>query len=187
MHGEVAAMEWSRVEAEWLIVALPQDADLPPRAAALDRTLGGTLARLKDAGDLAGKLGEVVVLHDVPQIAARRELLVGLGKPDTLTRAGLTKAIQTAARKISEKRTARVAGNSVRLDLNFLEAHLPGLYGHVLYRMLDVTSWAGPAQWWRGVPPMTKELAHTATGDIRESIAEMRYLREALGLAAAAH
>lgn len=81
-----------------------------------------------------------------------------------------------------EPRTARVGGNSLRLDLNYLEANLPTLYRHVHYRMLDVSSWAGPAQWWCGIKPMTKMLAHTATGDIRESIAEMRYIRNALGL-----
>lgn len=81
-----------------------------------------------------------------------------------------------------EARTARVAGNSVRLDLNYLEANVPNLYRHAHYRMLDVSSWAGPAQWWCGIQPMTKMLAHTAAGDIRESIAEMRYLRDALGM-----
>lgn len=81
-----------------------------------------------------------------------------------------------------EPRTARVAGNSVRLDLNYLEANVPNLYRHAHYRMLDVSSWAGPAQWWCDIKPMTKKLAHTATGDIRESIAEMRYLRNALGM-----
>ncbi|WP_251153819.1 oligoribonuclease [Cellulosimicrobium sp. Marseille-Q4280] len=81
-----------------------------------------------------------------------------------------------------EARTARVAGNSVRLDLNYLEANVPSLYQHAHYRMLDVSSWAGPAQWWCDIKPMTKKLAHTATGDIRESIAEMRYLRDAIGM-----
>lgn len=81
-----------------------------------------------------------------------------------------------------EPRTARMAGNSIRLDLNFAGEHLPHFAQHLTYRMLDVSSWAGPAQWWAEVPPMAKELAHTAMADIRESIAEMRYLREALGL-----
>ena len=48
--------------------------------------------------------------------------------------------------------------------------------------MLDVSSWAGPAQWWAGVDMYPKQRAHTAMADIRESIAEMKYLREHLGL-----
>lgn len=77
-------------------------------------------------------------------------------------------------------RQARVAGNSVRLDLNFLEAHLPTTYEHLHYRSLDVTALASAAQWWFGVPAARKALAHTAMGDIRESLAEARALRDAL-------
>lgn len=75
------------------------------------------------------------------------------------------------------KRTARLGGNSVRLDLNFLEEHLPGTYGHLHYRMADVSSLCGFAQWWGGVPLFEKARAHTAMADIKESIAELRYLR----------
>lgn len=79
---------------------------------------------------------------------------------------------------VPEKRTARLGGNSVRLDLNFLEEHLPGTYGHLHYRMADVSSLCGFAQWWGGVPLFEKARAHTAMADIKESIAELRYLRE---------
>lgn len=79
---------------------------------------------------------------------------------------------------VPEKRTARLGGNSVRLDLNFLEEHLPATYGHLHYRMADVSSLCGFAQWWGGVPVFEKARAHTAMADIKESIAEARYLRE---------
>lgn len=85
-------------------------------------------------------------------------------------------------RLVPEPRTARIAGNSVRLDLNFTDRFLPNLAAHLHYRMLDVTSWAGPAQWWVGLDVFPKQLAHTAMADIRESIAEMKHLREHLGL-----
>lgn len=74
-------------------------------------------------------------------------------------------------------RTARLAGNSVRLDLNFLDRFLPDVTAHLHYRMLDVSSIAGAAHWWGGVDPFPKQRAHTAMADIRESLAEMRYLR----------
>ena len=79
---------------------------------------------------------------------------------------------------VPEPRTARLGGNSVRLDLNFLEEHLPATYGHLHYRMADVSSLCGFAQWWGGVPVFEKTRAHTAMADIKESIAEARYLRE---------
>lgn len=91
-------------------------------------------------------------------------------------------AFEYIERLVPEPRTARLAGNSVRLDLNFLDEHMPVVAGHLHYRMLDVSSWTGPAQWWAGVEPYPKARGHRALDDIRESIAEMRYLREQLGL-----
>ncbi|MBA3315512.1 MAG: leucyl aminopeptidase [Planctomycetaceae bacterium] len=109
MHCEVAAADWHTLDADWLIVCVPQDNEFSSRLAAFDRTLGGTLSRLKEAGDLTGKPADLVALHDVPQIAAKRLLLVGVGTPEKLTRAALMKAVQTAARKVSEKQTSRIA------------------------------------------------------------------------------
>jgi leucyl aminopeptidase len=109
MRCDVAATEWGQVDADWLIVGVPQDAPFCPPLAAFDQTLGGTLSRLKEAGDLTGKPADLVALHDVPQIAAKRLLLVGLGKPEKLTRGGFTKAVQAAARRTSEKKTNHVA------------------------------------------------------------------------------
>lgn len=77
-------------------------------------------------------------------------------------------------------RQARLAGNSVRLDLNFLEEHLPSMYDHLHYRSMDMTALSSAALWWLGIEPPTKVMAHTAMGDIRESLAEARALRDAL-------
>lgn len=104
-------------------------------------------------------------------------------KPAEQIDAEITAYVQ---RFVPNPKTARMAGNSIRLDLNFTDRFLPRLGAHLHYRMLDVSSWAGPAQWWRGVEQYPKALAHTAMADIRESIGEMAYLRERLGLAGAA-
>ena len=96
-------------------------------------------------------------------------------------------ALHTYIRGLNpEVRTGRIAGNSVRLDLNFLEQHLPKTAGHMVYRMMDVSSLAGAARWWAGAPTFEKKYAHTAMSDIRESIAELSWLRKRLGLTQAA-
>jgi len=76
-----------------------------------------------------------------------------------------------------EARTARLGGNSVRLDLNFLEKYLPETYGHLHYRFIDSTTVSTLFNWWGGVPKFEKRGAHTAMSDIRESIEELRYLK----------
>jgi len=91
-------------------------------------------------------------------------------------------ALEYIQRFVPERRTARIGGNSVRLDLNFLDEHLPAITKHLHYRMVDVSTMTGLAHWWKGVPGFAKAGSHTAMADIRESIAELAYLREKLGL-----
>ncbi len=77
-----------------------------------------------------------------------------------------------------EPRSIRLAGNSVRLDLNFLERNLPKTYAHLHYRSVDVTALAYALQAWGVVDgKFEKRKTHDALEDIRESIAEYRWLR----------
>lgn len=78
-----------------------------------------------------------------------------------------------------EPRTSWLAGNSIFLDRDFLRKFLPGVYNHLHYRSVDVTSIAGPADWWYG-ESFPKEKKHDAFSDIIESIEELRYLRGAV-------
>ncbi|QDT66950.1 leucyl aminopeptidase [Calycomorphotria hydatis] len=103
MHCEVAAADWSSVKADWLVVGLPQDGDLSDSFRELDEILGGTLNRLRSSGDLTGKLGEVMSLRDVPQIAAQRLLICGLGEEGKFSRSSFATAMRTASRSISDK------------------------------------------------------------------------------------
>ncbi|MGV3628449.1 MAG: leucyl aminopeptidase [Betaproteobacteria bacterium] len=48
-------------------------------ATALDRTSKGYLKRVLQRGDMEGRIGTTLLLHDVPGIASARVLLVGLG------------------------------------------------------------------------------------------------------------
>lgn len=73
-----------------------------------------------------------------------------------------------------EKRQARVAGNSVRLDLNFLETELPETYGHLHYRFVDVTGFEYLlSEWGITVPGGSDNRNHDALGDITESIDQL--------------
>lgn len=78
-----------------------------------------------------------------------------------------------------EPRQARLAGNSVRLDLNFLEVDLPYSYAHLHYRSVDVSALAYVmADCWKIAPGyFEKKKTHNALDDIKESIAEYRWLR----------
>lgn len=76
---------------------------------------------------------------------------------------------------------ARLAGNSVRLDLNFLEAFLPVTYNYLHYRSVDVSALAYTLVEWGFVPSYyEKKKTHDALDDIQESLAEFLFLKDHL-------
>ena len=97
------------VAADWLIVGVPESPELTGPAAATDQAAGGLLGRLREMGDLTGKLAELLPIREASGLAARRLLLVGLGKPAELNVAGLEKALLTAVRHVSEKKDVSIA------------------------------------------------------------------------------
>lgn len=82
-------------------------------------------------------------------------------------------------RFVPDAKKARLAGNSITLDRNFLEAFLPASFAHFGYRSIDVSSLAGLVEYW-GDDSMQyeKKTLHSAFSDITESIEELKHLRK---------
>ncbi|GAB4149812.1 MAG: leucyl aminopeptidase [Planctomycetaceae bacterium] len=99
----------SEITADWLVAPLFESSELSGLLTDLDSALDGQLGRLRETGDLTGKLAETLAIHDAPGITAQRLLLVGLGPAEQLSVSRLEKAFMTAARKISEKENTSVA------------------------------------------------------------------------------
>lgn len=83
-------------------------------------------------------------------------------------------------------RKAPLAGNTVYVDRGFLSRDMPALDAHLHYRLVDVSSIKELARRWfpriyYNAP--TKHGGHRALADIRESIEELKYYREALFVA----
>lgn len=84
---------------------------------------------------------------------------------------------------VPEPRKAPLGGNTVGTDRAFLARDMPELEGHLHYRNVDVSSVKELARRWYprayfGAP--AKHGGHRALGDIRDSLAELRYYREAV-------
>ena len=75
-------------------------------------------------------------------------------------------------------RTMPVMGNSVRLDMNFMDEHLPRTAGFLDYHMRDVSTVAGLAADWYGVPWFEKAGTHSALADVLECIEELKHYRK---------
>jgi oligoribonuclease len=83
-------------------------------------------------------------------------------------------------------RKAPLAGNTVYVDRGFIARDMPALDAHLHYRLVDVSSIKELARRWfprvyYSAP--AKHGGHRALADIRESIEELKYYREALFVA----
>ncbi|MBD0734987.1 oligoribonuclease [Streptomyces sp. CBMA29] len=84
---------------------------------------------------------------------------------------------------VSEPRKAPLCGNSVSTDRGFLARDMGTLEQHLHYRIVDVSSVKELARRWYPRAYFNspeKNGNHRALADIRESIAELRYYREAV-------
>lgn len=79
-----------------------------------------------------------------------------------------------------DAKASPMCGNSVCTDRHFLNLYMPTLEAFFHYRQIDVSSVKELARRW--APSVfeghTKESAHLALEDVRESIEELRYYRQ---------
>lgn len=74
-----------------------------------------------------------------------------------------------------------LCGNSIWQDRRFIVAGMPELDAFLHYRLVDVSTIKELARrWYPDVSAPPKAESHRALGDIRESIAELRFYRERL-------
>jgi oligoribonuclease len=84
---------------------------------------------------------------------------------------------------VPEPRKAPLGGNTVATDRGFLARDMAELEGHLHYRIIDVSSIKELSRRWfprAYFAAPTKTGGHRALADITESIAELRYYREAV-------
>ena len=84
---------------------------------------------------------------------------------------------------VTESGKAQLAGSSIYVDRGFLAAYMPELNSYLHYRLVDVSSFKELIRRWYprvyyASPAKTGN--HRALADTRESIAELRYYREAV-------
>jgi oligoribonuclease len=84
---------------------------------------------------------------------------------------------------VPEPAAAPLCGNSIGVDRRFLDRYLPDLDRYLHYRSIDVSSLKELCRRWypeayKKRPSKTE--AHRALDDVTESVAELRYYREAI-------
>ena len=76
-----------------------------------------------------------------------------------------------------------MCGNSICQDRRFLHRQMPALERYFHYRNLDVSTLKELARRWapQVLGAVSKEAAHTALSDVRDSINELRHYRQHMG------
>src|SRR5690242_9170132 len=148
----------------------------------------GQLSELDDGIDLIIKPPAEALDH-MPELV--REMHTASGLLNELA-GGMTLAeaqdqVLTYVRSyVTEPRKAPLCGNSIATDRAFLARDLPRLDEYLHYRMIDVSSIKELARRWYPrvyFASPAKAGGHRALADIRESITELRYYREAVFVA----
>ena len=118
----------------------------------------------------------VVNMHTVSGLI--EEIPLGIGLDDAEQQ-----VLAYVKTHVPEPRKAPLAGSSVYVDRGFLANYMPELDAHLHYRLVDVSSVKElTRRWYPRVYFASPEKTgnHRALGDIRDSISELRFYRDAV-------
>ncbi|MGH8742906.1 MAG: M17 family peptidase N-terminal domain-containing protein, partial [Burkholderiales bacterium] len=91
------------------VVGVHSPRKLASAVAAINRASGGYLERILRRGDMQGKSGSTLLLHNVPGVAAERVLLVGLGREADFKEQAYFDALRAAVKALNETGTIEAA------------------------------------------------------------------------------
>ncbi|GAB6846216.1 leucyl aminopeptidase [Paraburkholderia kururiensis] len=108
MDFSIKACDWSKGaqsgfltgKSDCVVIGVFESQSLSGAALAIDEATKGLITRIVKAGDMEGKAGSTLFLHEVQGIGASRVLLVGLGKQDAFTQKAYGEAVKAAWRAI---------------------------------------------------------------------------------------
>ncbi len=121
VNGAVASLE-----TECLVIGVEEGAVLSPSAQALDQASQGYLSNLINNGDIKGKSAESLLLQKINGVAAKRILLVGLGKADERHDRNYKKVVKTISGAIKS-----LSLKEITIALDGLASKTPDTYRQV--------------------------------------------------------
>lgn len=85
-----------------LVIGVHESGEMTPSAKHLNKSSRNFIGKILKKGDIKGKLGEKLLLHEIDNSAAERVLLVGCGSDDKLNDQQFRKIITTAAAALDD-------------------------------------------------------------------------------------
>jgi oligoribonuclease len=136
---------------------------------------------------------DLVVAAPAEALAAMDQVVVDMhtrsGLLDAITSSTLTledagrQTLEFIKQHVPEPRSVPLCGNSIGTDRRFLATYLPDIENHLHYRSIDVSTIKELSRRWYPeavAKAPSKAGGHRAMDDIRESVNELRYWREAV-------
>jgi leucyl aminopeptidase len=90
------------ISTECLVVAVTEDGAVTGAARSVDEATDGLITTMRDSGDIQAQAGKTTMIHRPAGIAARRLLVVGMGKQEKFTLARFQQACLKAARALRD-------------------------------------------------------------------------------------
>jgi leucyl aminopeptidase len=116
LEFSIKAVQPGRTKTGCAVVGVFESRKLSLPASRIDEAAQGYLAAIVRRGDMGGKSGSTLLLHNVPGLASERVLLVGLGKESDFGARAYREAIAAAVRTLNGTGT-----RDVELHLTALE------------------------------------------------------------------
>ena len=142
------------------VVAIYEGNKLTESAKQLDQAAQGYIKTVLKRGDMTGKANQTLMLHDVAGLKAKRVLLVGCGKPKSLSAQQYRKLVATVAEQLQQYRIKDTALYLADIELNegdqaWKIKHISQTLTHSQYRYSKTLSAAGPK------PELRKVMIHS--------------------------
>jgi leucyl aminopeptidase len=125
MDFSIKACDWTKGtthvfltgKSDCIVLGIFESQTLSGAALEIDAATKGLITRIIKAGDMDGKSGTTLFLHEVSGIGASRVLLVGLGKQDAFGQKAYGEAVRAAWRALLATKVAQVTFTLAQLPV----------------------------------------------------------------------
>ncbi len=143
MQFEVWAKGLASLSVDCVVLGVFEDGEMAEETAGIDSASAGHLKKLLARGDFSGRLGETLLLTEMPGIEASRALLTGLGAKKSFGRKSWRRGLGAAVAALSKTRIATIAVALDRpphteLDDYYFGRAVAEIVGSTLYRVNDL-------------------------------------------------
>ncbi|MCI3952139.1 MAG: leucyl aminopeptidase [Burkholderiales bacterium] len=161
------------------VVGIFESRKLSQAAAAIDRDAKGYVKHIVERGDMDGKPGTTLVLHNVPNVACERVMLVGLGPESGFGEKQYREAVAAAIRTLNATGATDASLHlteiaSIKRDIKWRVASAVAVAGEAVYRFDQMKSKAEaprPALRRLALGAGAKSAVRRATAGLEEGLA----------------